>query len=335
MGEKWEEISARDGIALQVYECHEECTSRVNQMWTWSQVAGRTTTDDSLLHAYGGHILSPGLMKCWDVEGSNLQIKDCRVAPEQKFEVVDGMITTVMDGKTVCLTASDAAANAQATFEVCNCDPFEAEEDSHECAAEMQAWVLSEGGSIALDKTEFCLDVKAEQKSDGSYENWEEIKAHDVNTLHLYDCHEAGTERVNQLWEWSPIGNDELHAILAGERQDCQHEELPDDHQGYISPDHHEVLPDEHKGYISPDHQHHHHHHSHGSMPESEDEALDMEMDDLVENYQVGQVSGRSLVGVLAVAGVAVTLVLVVGLYKFNARRSAMPDESQLLNSCE
>merc|ERR1719203_1159114 len=224
------------------------------------------------------------------------------------------MIITVMDGKTVCLTASDAAANAQATFEVCNCDPFEAEEDRHECAAEMQAWVLSGGGAIALANEPFCLDVKAEQKSDGSYENWEEIKAHDVNTLHLYDCHEPGTERVNQLWEWSPIGNDELHAILAGERQDCQHEVLPDDHHN---------------------HDDHHHHHSHGSMPESEDEALDMEMEDLVENYQVGQVSGRSLVGVLAVAGVAVTLVLVVGLYKFNARGSAMPDESQLLNSCE
>merc|ERR1712012_25559 len=62
---------------------------------------------------------------------------------------------------------------------------------------------------------------KAQQKDDGSYENWQEIKAHAVNELHLYTCHEADTERVNQLWEWSAIGHNELDTIKSALRPDC------------------------------------------------------------------------------------------------------------------
>merc|ERR1712026_610906 len=86
----------------------------------------------------------------------------------------------------------------------------------------LQDWSFTSNGNIKLSGTELCLDIKAEKKADGSFENWEEIKAHPANELHLYTCHDVDTERVNQLWEWSPIGDAELNLIQSGERPDCQ-----------------------------------------------------------------------------------------------------------------
>lgn len=287
------------------------------------------------------------------------------VDPQQKFEVVDGMITGLTsEGARMCLTAQAAEANGDVMFEPCVCDPHAAEEGTQSChAPSLQRWELTGEGSIMLVSEpveQLCLDVKAEQKEDGNYEDWAEISAHEWNELHLYTCHEPGTERVNQLWEWSPIGASELEAILTGTRGDCISEPpvsapvsalepvsapvsapepmiAPDPFSAHEQPMSAESpSPANLPPIFAPNQEHHHHHtHPHGSMPENEDEADALAMEGLVDNYQVGQWSASSPEGIFAASAVALATVLIVGLYKFIARRSATPDQTQLLDLCE
>lgn len=315
--ETFEELYKRDLIPLQVYTCHELCTQRVNQLWTLKMSAGQTTTQEENLHAYGGHFVSPGLEKCWSILPAvgasifSVTIVTCSVSDMQKFHMANNAIMS----KNFCLTAIEAAANADVDFEECKCDYGHSECDAE--GQELQDWFFTSNGNIKLSGTELCLDIKAEENADGSFENWEEIKAHPANQLHLYTCHDADTERVNQLWEWSPIGADELHTIQSGERPDCQ--DFPEIPTGPIIPE----------GPVEPSH------HQHGSMPEDEDEADALAVDGLLNNYQVKGPGMGAFAGLLATVGAAALSFLVVGLYKWRSLRPDLQAESQLLETIE
>merc|ERR1712150_257021 len=62
------------------------------------------------------------------------------------------------------------------------------------------------GGILQVADGKRGLDVKAEKTADGGREIWSEIKAHYVNNVQLYECHDLKSQRVNQLWKWITIG---------------------------------------------------------------------------------------------------------------------------------
>jgi len=169
-----------------------------------------------LLGSATGNIVSPGLGKCLDIEAEmkedntrmteddmkattdpiNVQLYACHEQHNQNWIVVDGQIKS--ESLDRCLTVNGtAAANSNVYLVECSDDQ-----------AALQKWELTAYGYVKSAGTTFCLDVKAAKKDDGSYENFEEIKTHTVVNVHLYDCHDPDTDRVNQLWEWAPYAGD-------------------------------------------------------------------------------------------------------------------------------
>merc|ERR1712238_509444 len=152
-----------------------------------------------------GNLVSPGLAKCLDTGGNieagvtganqNVQLTDCTDGYNQNFRIADGVIKVPEMDK--CLMAESAEPNANVYLGNCG------------DAADFK-WILTETGSIKLADFNLCLDVQAEEKTDGSRENWEEIKTHDTVNVIMYDCHSVDTKRVNQQWEWSPIQPDAM-----------------------------------------------------------------------------------------------------------------------------
>jgi len=162
------------------------------------------------------NFVSPGLGKCLDLEAevtedgdretlkemmkdekTNVQLYACHGNHNQHFEIMNGQFRSFsMEG--FCLTAETIEANANVHLEKC------------EDGKDTQQWALTGDGYVKVLGSEQCLDVKAEQKKDGSYETWDEIKTHKVNNVHLYKCHDPEkTDRVNQLWSWVPYQNGE------------------------------------------------------------------------------------------------------------------------------
>merc|ERR1712154_696367 len=77
------------------------------------------------------------------------------------------------------------------------------------------------GGILQVADGKRCLDVKAEETADGGREIWSEIKAHYVNNVQLYECHDLKSQRVNQLWKWIMIGtNSDTQQLLNNNNND-------------------------------------------------------------------------------------------------------------------
>jgi len=165
-----------------------------------------------LLAEAAANFVSPGLNKCLDLERemkdkhretleqmmkddkTNVQLYECHGDDNQHFEILDGQFRSYYM-KNFCLTAAKIEANADVHLEKC------------ETGNPTQLWHLTGDGYIKVNDTELCLDVKAKKKDDGHYEKWHEIKKHKVVNVHIYDCHDVSTDRVNQLWAWEPWKN--------------------------------------------------------------------------------------------------------------------------------
>jgi hypothetical protein len=164
-----------------------------------------------LLAEATANFVSPGLDKCLDLqaelkddgtretleemvedEKTNVQLYECHGDHNQHFEITQGQFRSFsMQG--FCLTASAIEDNADVHLEKC------------EEGNERQQWDLTGDGNVKVSGSEKCLDVKAALKDDGTRENWAEIKEHKTVNVHLYKCHDPEkTERVNQLWGWTP-----------------------------------------------------------------------------------------------------------------------------------
>lgn len=197
--ETWDEIVLHDIVGVQLYDCHDFCTSRVNQLWSWAAYTGdnfgAADVENPQLGAVIGNMVSPGLEKCMVIsdDNKNVALSTCVDGSGLNFEVLNGEIRIPGQGK--CLIAESADPNSNVYL--------------GECTGEFK-WDLTPRGYLKLDGFKVCLDVVADLKDDGSRENWEEIKAHDTVNVHLYDCHQADTKRVNQLWEWSPVQPDSM-----------------------------------------------------------------------------------------------------------------------------
>jgi len=126
----------------------------------------------------------------------NVHVTTCTDNTNQHFQILKGNIQNeVLNG--MCLTAESAAANADVHFVAC----------SPELAA-TQKWTMNHYGNIVLGASNLCLDIKAGLKADNTREDWNEIKQHNVNNVHLYTCHNPETtDRVNQLWTVAPFKN--------------------------------------------------------------------------------------------------------------------------------
>jgi len=153
------------------------------------------------LASANGNILSPGLDKCLQVfQGiggvTNVHVTTCTDNANQHFQILNGNIQNeALNG--MCLTAESAAANADVHLVACSPQP-----------AATQKWTTNHYGNIELGQSNLCLDIKAGLKADNTRENWNEIKQHNVNNVHLYTCHNPETtDRVNQLWTWAPFKN--------------------------------------------------------------------------------------------------------------------------------
>jgi len=152
------------------------------------------------LASSNANLLSPGLDKCLELvqgnPGINVVVTTCTDEKKQHFQIAKGSIESqLMQG--MCLTADEQEANANVHLAAC----------SPELAAK-QKWVLTHYGNIKLGTSNLCLDIKAGLKADNTRENWNEIKQHEVNNVHLYTCHNPETtDRVNQLWTLAPFKN--------------------------------------------------------------------------------------------------------------------------------
>jgi hypothetical protein len=171
-----------------------------------------------LLAEASANFVSPGLGKCLDLhaekkdDGSretledmendkitNVQLYECHGDHNQRFEITNGQFRSFSmkagDNRetSFCLTASAIEDNADVHLEQCK--------DGNE----NQQWDLTGDGNVKVSGSEKCLDVKAALKDDGKRETWDEIKTHKTVNVHLYKCHDPEkTERVNQLWGWTP-----------------------------------------------------------------------------------------------------------------------------------
>jgi len=171
-----------------------------------------------LLAEASANFVSPGLGKCLDLhaekkeDGSretledmendkitNVQLYECHGDHNQRFEITKGQFRSFSmkagddREKSFCLTASAIEDNADVHLEQCT--------DGNE----NQQWDLTGDGNVKVAGSEKCLDVKAALKDDGKRETWDEIKTHKTVNVHLYKCHDPEkTERVNQLWGWTP-----------------------------------------------------------------------------------------------------------------------------------
>jgi len=168
-----------------------------------------------LLAEASANFVSPGLGKCLDLhaekkddgsretiedmvedEITNVQLYKCHGDHNQRFEITNGQFRSFSmkkGDKRFCLTASAIKDNADVHLEHCT--------DGNE----KQQWDLTGNGNVKVAGSEKCLDVKAALKKDGKRETWDEIKNHTIVNVHLYKCHDPEkTERVNQLWGWTP-----------------------------------------------------------------------------------------------------------------------------------
>jgi len=199
-----------------------------------------------LLSEAAANFVSPGLGKCLDLqseltedgdretveemmedEKTNVQLYECHGDHNQHFEIVGGQFRS-FSMKDFCLTAAAIEDNADVHLE--KCIDGEAR----------QQWDLTGDGYVKVTGSEKCIDVKAAKKDDGTYEAWHEIKEHKTVNVHLYRCHNPDeTDRVNQLWSWTPWKNG--HQVTAKEEHKHHHHDDDDD--------------EEHHGH------HHHHHH--------------------------------------------------------------------------
>jgi hypothetical protein len=160
------------------------------------------------------NVQSPGLQKCLDIkqkctdgtdddckkrqtvkemkkddEPINVQLYACHHKQNQDFSFEGGVLKSLSLGK--CVAADKAEANSNVNLVACK------------DGDKLQQWTLTAMNALQLSGTKQCLDVKAELK-DGKREKWSEIKAHKVVNVQLYTCHDADTERVNQLWSFAP-----------------------------------------------------------------------------------------------------------------------------------
>ena len=179
-----------------------------------------------LLGSATGNIVSPGLGKCLDIQADlkedgetretkedmlaktdpiNVQLYKCHEQHNQNWIVADGTIKS--ESLDRCLTIDGEAKKGT------NVALVECSDDK----ATLQQWVLTAYGyvqSAADTEPKLCLDVKAEKKSDGTYEKFDEIKKHTTVNVQLYECHEPTTKRVNQLWEWAPYSGDNVVTVV-------------------------------------------------------------------------------------------------------------------------
>jgi len=163
-----------------------------------------------LISEAAANFMSPGLNKCLDLQSNlsedgdretaeemmkhdktNVQLYTCHGEHNQHFNIVNGQFRS-QSMKNFCLTAAEIKANADVHLEKC------------EDGKETQQWDLTGDGYVKVTGSSQCLDVKAAKKDDGSYEEFDEIKQHKTVNVHLYNCHDVETHRVNQLWEWAP-----------------------------------------------------------------------------------------------------------------------------------
>jgi len=174
------------------------------------------------------NFVSPGLGKCLDLqaelkddgkretlaemeqdEKTNVQLYECHGDHNQRYEIIHGTFRSWSmkggeDKETgFCLTAAAIEDNADVHLELC------------EEGNEKQQWDFTGNGNVKVTGSDKCLDVKAALKDDGERETWDEIKAHKTVNVHLYKCHDPSkTDRVNQLWGWTPYHKGSL---LTGE----------------------------------------------------------------------------------------------------------------------
>jgi len=171
-----------------------------------------------LLAEASANFVSPGLGKCLDLQAelkvdgtresldemehdakTNVQLYECHGDHNQRYEFIYGQFRSwsMKAGddrdKSFCLTAAAIEDNADVHLELC------------EEGNEKQQWDLTGDGNVKVAGSNECLDVKAALKEDGTRETWDEIKEHKTVNVHLYKCHNPETtERVNQLWGWTP-----------------------------------------------------------------------------------------------------------------------------------
>ena len=56
-----------------------------------------------------------------------------------------------------------------------------------------------------------CLDIFADLTSNGTRENWTQIRNRKTVNVQIYKCPGPNkTQRVNQLWEWAPVSGDNI-----------------------------------------------------------------------------------------------------------------------------
>jgi hypothetical protein len=181
--------------------------------------AGFTLSCLAVLRLAAGNMVSPGLGKCLDIMAAlkadgttreneddmkkkttpiNVQLYTCHEKHNQDWEIIDSQIKSLSLER--CLTVNGTVADNSNVYLVeCGGDK-----------ANLQKWDLTGFGYIKSAGSDFCLDVKAALKADGTRENWTEIKSHTAVNVHLYNCHDPNTTRVNQLWEWAPFSGDEV-----------------------------------------------------------------------------------------------------------------------------
>jgi len=267
-----------------------------------------------LLAEVTANFVSPGLGKCLDLEKecldgthddckkretieemmedekTNVQLYTCHGDDNQHFRIVDGQFQSfAMEG--FCLTATAIEDNSDVHLEKCVDGKDE------------QQWDLTGDGYIKVKDSEKCLDVVAEKKDDGTREVWNEIKEHKTVNVHLYECHDVSTERVNQLWSWVPYRNgDPVTAKTEKPIVDQPVEPL-------------EIQ---------------------GSMPDNVDAADELangELAGVLDNYAIGRVHMSSAAALASVASAAVLGAAAAS--AFAHRRRASVAESELLMVAE
>jgi len=145
----------------------------------------------ALLISVDAVLMSPGLRKCTQVGDDNsVVLTACSPEKSEKWSLSNGLMKSLSSG--TCLEASAPVPNGKVYVAECDAEK------------ETQQWEYTAYGYIQLQDSKQCLDVKA-LKINGKYESWDQIKAHETNTVHIYKCHDPETtKRVNQLWVMSP-----------------------------------------------------------------------------------------------------------------------------------
>lgn len=177
------------------------------------------------LGSAAGHIVSPVLGKCLDIEAKlkpngeretleemkakeepiNVQLYKCHAKHNQQWDIVDGTLKSSSLG--FCLEAEHVEDNKN--IQVAECEKTNRKQKWR--SNNKQKWELTSYNYVKSLGSEKCMDVEAALKDDGTREKFDEIKQHKVVNVHLYQCHDQKTtKRVNQLWSWEPVKGDEI-----------------------------------------------------------------------------------------------------------------------------